>query len=68
MKQHLTRTELEEACKALNKFHRVLWTIVAVGIFVGACIKNPAHIITACLVFGFSRCQWEVNDIEAIWN
>ena len=65
--QHKTPTELQELCNFLNWLHRRVWLGIAVLVLVGAIIKNPYHIVTAALLFGFSRMEvWQPRDLKAM--
>ena len=64
--QHKTPAELKELCTFINKLHRIVWTVLALALAIGAIFHNPAHLVTAALVFLFSRAEWEPLDIKAL--
>ncbi len=61
-----TPAELKELCAFINKLHRIVWTVLALALAIGAIFHNPAHLVTAALVFLFSRAEWEPSDIKAL--
>lgn len=64
--QELTPSQLQDLCNRLNKLHRIVWTVIAAAVAVGALFANPGHLLTAALLLLLSRAEWEVNDIKAL--
>ena len=67
MYQKKTTAEVKELCKFMNAFHRIFWASISGCLAVAALIWNPYHLITAALLFGFSRIDiWEPWDPNAV--
>ena len=61
-----TYEELQELSKFLNRVHRILWTVLAGAVAIGAIFNNPGHLLTAALLLLFSRAEWTPSDLNAI--